>query len=152
MNDMERFRRQHEELCTKMIEIERTSLGLPNAAVASKCARLLAKMSGLLQLHLVMEDAFFYARVDRFESTVLRALCGRFESEVALFRRSFRKFVEQYSIGSAIDKDATQFQTDLLRHFDWLRRRQGREERELYQTYERSMTKKLASTPASVTA
>ncbi|MCC6808767.1 MAG: hemerythrin domain-containing protein [Deltaproteobacteria bacterium] len=150
MNDLDRFRRQHEELAQKMTEIERTSLALPNALVAGKCARLLAKMSGLLQVHLVMEEAFFYARADRFDNPAVRAICKRFQGEIDMFRPSFKAFVEQYSVASAIEKNVAQFQGDLLRHFDWLRRRDGREERELYQSVETATKKRPTSSLLAV--
>jgi hypothetical protein len=142
MNDVERFRRQHEDITSKMIEIERLSLSLPNPVVASRCARSLAKLSGLLQVHLVMEESYFYANAQRFENPAIIAICKRFQSEIELFRPSFKAFVEQNSVASAIDKRPQQFQADLLRHFDWLRRRMAREERELYTSTELALKRR----------
>ena len=142
MNDVERFRRQHEDITSKMIEIERLSLSLPNPVVASRCARSLAKLSGLLQVHLVMEESYFYSNAQRFENPAIIAICKRFHDEIGLFRPSFKAFVEQNSAASAIDKRPQQFQSDLLRHFDWLRRRMAREERELFQSTENAIKRR----------
>ena len=103
---------------------------------AGKCARLLAKLSGLMQVHLIMEDAFFYARAERFDNPTVRALCKRFQAEYDLFRPSFKVFLEQFSGGSAVEKSPDRFQKEVLLHFDWLRRRMAREERELFQSFE----------------
>lgn len=146
MKDLVRLRRQHEELSQKMTEVEQLSLELPNAVVAGKCARMLAKLQGLMQVHLIMEEAFFYARVERFENPALRAICRRFKDEIDLFTPSFKEFIDAYGSGAAIDKQPQRFQGAMAGHFDWLRRRMAREERELYGCFEKAMAKKAPLT------
>lgn len=126
------LRRQHDALEQLTQQIITRMQRINTRDDAMECARTLAKLTGILQLHLAAEDNSLYPRLraspDRKTAETARA----FAEEMGGLATIYSEFVSEWPTGNAIFADLEGFRTQASLVFSALARRIGRENEELY--------------------
>jgi Hemerythrin HHE cation binding domain len=126
------LRRQHRELLRLAREI---AARLQGAAIATDATRLrsqIAALSGILNVHLAMEDGVMYPRLLVHEDPGIRALAARYVGEMGDLKKTFVDYSRRWNTPEAMRAAPGDFIRESRAVLDALTRRIGREEAELY--------------------
>ena len=137
MPKTDRFRRQHDQLLEVVGEI--TSYLNPAAidVNASDVARLLARLSGKLRIHLAMEDESLYPRLLKSSDPRISATADEFIAEMGTIGVTFKSYMDTWGSASYIKRDPNAFISDTKELFSALGDRINRENNELYPIVDR---------------
>jgi hemerythrin-like domain-containing protein len=127
-----RLRQQHAELKDGVRKLE--ALLSPDRLTreAAAAREALGKISGLLKVHLAVEDTALYPRLRAHGDAKVRQAAERFASEMGGLKEAFTKYVATWPSAEAVEKNAAGFVRDTRAVFDALAKRVAREESELY--------------------
>jgi Hemerythrin HHE cation binding domain len=126
------LRRQHRELLRLAREL---AARLHGAAVATDATRLrsqIAALSGILNVHLAMEDGVMYPRLLVHEDPRIRTLAARYVDEMGDLKKVFADYSRRWNTPEAMRAAPAEFIRESRAVLDALTRRIGREEGELY--------------------
>lgn len=99
---------------------------------ASEARRLLSRLSGILRVHLAMEDQALYPRLAQHADEKLRTLASRYAEEMGSIQADFTDYLSRWPSRGAIAKDPEGFMKETRAVFTALRERIDREDEELY--------------------
>lgn len=125
------LRRQHRTAIGLIQDIERATAA-PGTLDATLVANLLAKLSGLLQVHFAMEDGSLYPSMLTSANEEAARTAARFRDEMDDISSEFAQFMERWRAPEAIRRDAVRFVAECKAIFLSLTERIDREDRELY--------------------
>ena len=113
---IENLTRQHRELVRTATEmfgwLDPTKL---RTRGATDVHRALSSLSGILKVHLAMEDRSLYPNLVNHRDLDLRTLAQRFLDERALLRRNYEEYQHRWPSAIAIERDPERF-IDESRH------------------------------------
>jgi hypothetical protein len=105
--------RQHRELVRTATQMFGwLDAGKLRAQGASEAYRTLSSLSGILNVHLAMEDRSLYPNLIHHRDLQLRTLAQRFLDERAALRERYDEFRARWSSAAAIEGGAEQFIDD----------------------------------------
>lgn len=130
MGATENFRRQHDEARALVRHIQELSL---NAEARGTEIRVeLAKLRGILKVHLTMEDRSLYPTLLQHKDPKIAALARRFSDEIGGVTSAFLDFTKSWAEPGTIEKLPEKFRGELNAVIKVLALRMDREDKELY--------------------
>lgn len=126
------FRRQHSDLVALIDELSKLLTPETIAAQAGEARKLVSQISGILRMHLAMEDKALYPRIAAHADERLRELSKRYAEEMGGLHASFTSYLARWPTQSSITRDAEGFLHDTAGVLEALRTRISCEETELY--------------------
>lgn len=106
---IENLTRQHRELVRTATELFGWLDERKLAAGAASAFSAVASLSGILKVHLAMEDESLYPHLIQHPDPELRSLARRFLEERGQVRQRFDAYREAWSSPAAIERDPPQF-------------------------------------------
>lgn len=126
------YRKQHGEILVILKDIAALLDGGATAADAARFRGLLSSLSGILTIHLAMEDGSLYPALGHSKSPEVRTTAQRYASEMKGITGAFRALLERWPTVRSIRESPDSFAVEMKRVVDALTRRIGYEDRELY--------------------
>ena len=131
------FRRQHEALLEICEQLSKTSRVIDTREHASECARLLARLTGILTQHLAAEDHALYPKLIASSSPHVSDTARSFSMQMGGQAQKYLRFEAEWRSSQAILKNSGRFRLELLRVLAMLQTRIERENRILYPMLEK---------------
>ena len=132
MYRIENFRRQHEALLEICEQLSQTSRVVDTREHASQCARLLARLTGILTQHLAAEDRALYPRLIASGNPHISDTARSFSVQMGGLAQRYLSFEDEWRSGQAILAEPGRFRAELLRLLAMLHTRIQREDQILY--------------------
>jgi hemerythrin-like domain-containing protein len=133
MSATQKYRDDHHNFLTKVSEIEKLMAG-PDAVKtqAREIVSQLAKFSGLLKIHLAMEDNSLYPSLLKSADPNVRDIAAKFQKEMGDIKSVFEGYSKQWLSAKALETEPDQFKKETTDLFKALRGRIKKENEELY--------------------
>jgi hypothetical protein len=132
MARVDSFRKHHDEI----MAIARAINGLLGSTIADDVAEdiraLLAKLAGLVNLHLAMEDKALYPALLAHHNPAVAETARRFSEEMGSVAGAFVAYIKAWPTAAAIKADPERFTSESKGIFNALSKRIHRENVELY--------------------
>ncbi|MEL7188106.1 MAG: hemerythrin domain-containing protein [Pseudomonadota bacterium] len=126
------LRRQHETLLVLAKELKATAAKIETRDHAAAASTGLAKLTGLLRMHLVVEDRSLYPALLNCQDPQVAALAARFVTEMGGLGEDYFAFVDRWNCASVIFEQRDDFKSEYQAIFSALEARIEREKNELY--------------------
>jgi hypothetical protein len=126
------LRRQHRELLRLSKDIAESLKPDAIAQHAAKLRGLIAALSGVLNVHLAMEDGVMYPRLQAHDDPEIRGLAARYVDEMGGLKKTFAEYSRRWNTPEAMRAAPGDFIRESHAVFDALTHRIMREEAELY--------------------
>ena len=137
MSTTDRFREQHNQLLMSTKEMSSHLKADQLATNAETVCQSLAKLAGLLSVHLSMEDKVLYPKLLNHPDTGMRATTNKFINEMGTVKEVFTDYVKKWQNPTSIQKNPAGFINDTQGIFNTLSKRIERENNELYAMVDR---------------
>lgn len=141
MSSTRNFRRQHDALEALSDELKDAMSRLRSPQDATSCAAILARMTGVLTVHLAAEDRSLYPRLIDSDGEVAATTAKQFVEEMGGLATAYRQFESRWSSGTAIYSDTEAFREEANAILAALGHRIARENKELYPLADRIATR-----------
>ena len=132
MYRIENLRRQHEALLEMSEQLSQSSRVIDTKQHASQCARLLARMTGILTQHLAAEDRALYPRLIVSDNPHVSDTARSFSIQMGGLAQRYLGFEDEWRSGQAILAEPGRFRIELIRILAMLHKRIERENQILY--------------------
>ena len=99
---------------------------------AEAIAKSLARLAGLISIHLAAEDKFLYPSLSQSPDDTIRQMAVRFEQDMGGLAATFTAYKEAFMTPSKIKADIPKFRQETQRVIGALLERLQREDKELY--------------------
>jgi hypothetical protein len=129
--NIEKFKRQHLAILDG-IKLLRDTVHEGIAEQAESIAAQLIAISGLVKLHLAVEDSVLYPALAQSDNRMLASLGGRYQKEMTGLAEAYFVFAARWNLGSRIAAEPEAFRRDANQVLRALHDRIGREDREFY--------------------
>ncbi len=126
------LRRQHGYLIEAAAELSRRAQFIASPADASEAAVLLAKMAGVVNVHLAAEDKSLYPRMIASPDPVTAETARRFQARMGDLSQTFTAYVARWSTAQPILVDPAGFRKETTSVMGALTRRIEQEDATLY--------------------
>ena len=132
-----KFRDDHQKLLTLVGEINTLTTGGPEniKSNAQKIGHTLARLSGILKMHLASEDQFLYPKLAGHSDPKLSGMAKAFQEEMGSITDVYKAFSTKWNMGT-IEASPVEFNNECKEVFKVIGMRINREENELYKAYE----------------
>ena len=137
MYRIENFRRQHKALLEICEQLSQASRVVDTREHASECARLLARLTGILTQHLAAEDRALYPKLIASSNAHMSDTARSFSMQMGGQAQKYLRFEAEWRSSQAILKNSGRFRLELLRILAMLQTQIEREERILYPMLEK---------------
>jgi len=124
--------RQHKELLDLAGKLSETSKNTGSTEGAKNAVSAIAKLSGVLGIHLAMEDKHLYPKAIASDDQSLVALATRFQTEMGGIGDAFKQYKTQWMSADKITAASGDFVTSTAQLIGVLAARIEREESEFY--------------------
>jgi hemerythrin-like domain-containing protein len=125
------MRKQHQQILLSCKQIETLLAPVLPLETASNIAQLLAGLSGLIKVHLAMEDNVMYPALVNHADQMVANLAGQYKDEMGSLAATYLSYAAKWNAQS-IASDPTSFSAASSVVFSALRERIDREDNELY--------------------
>jgi len=126
------FRKHHNEILAYAREINALLGPAMTDEQIESSRKLLAKLAGLVTLHLAMEDQSLYPELKSCQDTTVRATAEFFSKEMGKLATEFTQYLQSWQTSSMIRANPGRFSSESKAIFNSLSRRIHRENTELY--------------------
>ncbi|NLT95990.1 MAG: hemerythrin domain-containing protein [Clostridia bacterium] len=127
-----RFRKQHEEI-TQLAENLSSFLKPERLRTEAKTARLiLAKLAGVLNIHLAAEDNVLYPNLLNSDDEQIKVMAQKYIAEMSALKNSFNEYLKKWPSPLSLQNNPEQFIEETKQIFEILGQRIQRENDELY--------------------
>lgn len=126
------LRRQHEAILSLAAELVATLDSLDTQSGAASASMRLARLTGVLQIHLAAEDRALYPRMKASADRAAADTASRFMNEMGGLGEVYSDFESRWRSSSAILADPDQFRSEAGAVLTALGNRIERENAELY--------------------
>ncbi|MEZ0601090.1 hemerythrin domain-containing protein [Paraburkholderia sp. IW21] len=133
--NIDKFKHQHIEIMEAVAEL-RNLVKSGVAEHAEQIARKIISMSGIIKLHLSVEDTVLYPALRKSRDPLHLALGNRYQSEMDGLAAAYMKFAGKWLSARQIADDADGFKYDANVVFKALHERIQKENAELYPALE----------------
>lgn len=132
MSRTDSFRTQHDKILQIVGGIvpllSSNNLGTDAGAVR----RLLAQLTGMVSVHLAMEDNSLYPAMLTHKDARLKTTAQRYQQEMGGIKGAFENYTKKWASATSIQANPDQFVKESKSLFETLGRRIARENNELY--------------------
>ncbi len=94
--------------------------------------KLIAKLAGIVKVHLVLEDNSLYPLLANNDNTELREISAQFMDEMGDISKSFTDYLKQWSTASSIKSETSVFIKETKTVLNALKQRIDRENEKFY--------------------
>ena len=129
---LDNFNQQHKDIKGLVATIQQYKFTQEVESHAGDIARALAKLAGLLSIHLAAEDKYLYPSLQKSEDQAVRDCATTFAKEMGGLAENFTSYKESYSTATKIKGAIDGFLTDTKVIMEALSCRLQKEEQELY--------------------
>ncbi len=136
MSQAQMLRQHHRSLLEMAHELERGLEALDVRERRQRIVHCLSRMSGLLALHLAMEDKGLYPRLLAQSDQAVVETARRFFDEVGGFKRTFEDYRRRWMRPEAFESSWGEFAAESRMVLRALRDRIQREDRDIHQLME----------------
>lgn len=126
------FRRQHDTILALAQDLVAAQLAVRTPDDAARAARCLAKLTGVLQMHLAAEDKALYPRLKLSRDPEVAVMANSFMTEMGGLAEAYGEFEARWRSSSAIMADPAGFVEHTAAVMGALEIRIARENSELY--------------------
>lgn len=130
--DINNLLRQHNEIFDLVKQIRTYDSKEKVNENAATIAKSLAKLSGIIKMHLLSEDQFLYPVLSKHENSKVRNTAMLFDTEMGKLAKVFEEYKMKYVIASKIIQNTAGFLLDTKAIFTALEKRIKKEDLELY--------------------
>jgi hypothetical protein len=128
----DRFRRQHDELTTLILEIDQALGARDFPTRAREVRRMMARLKGKLTVHSTMENEALYPRLLDHADPTVRARSQKLFQELGTIYDAFAAHHTKWSSVESIEAEPAAYVRNTLEIFALLKIRMDREDSELY--------------------
>lgn len=132
MAKTDQFRIQHKEILALAAEISTLALPIVQTGSEGAIKAKLNTLSGVLSVHLAMEDKSLYPAMASCQNTAAKALAQSFQHQMGGIASAFKSFTGRYPTGRHIADSAGGFSSEFKSILMALKTRIGKEEASLY--------------------
>jgi DUF438 domain-containing protein len=132
---LDKLKGQHTEILSS-IDALRETVRQGIAENAMTIVQQLVHMSGVISLHLSMEDRFLYPELQKQGSVRLASMGRRFQDEMAQIAAVYGDFVKKWNVAGNVAANPEGFRADANRVLKTLFERMQRENRDFYPAIE----------------
>jgi hypothetical protein len=132
MSRTDSFRKHHDEILRIAREINAVLGSTIESKAAESISMQLARLAGLVNLHLAMEDKALYPALLAHSDATVAATARRFSDEMGSVAAAFVAYIKTWPTAAAIKADPVRFTTESKAIFNALSKRIHRENVELY--------------------
>lgn len=122
------YRQQHGEMRRLLDEASKNALPLD----PESCRSTLARLAGILKIHLAMEDKALYPRMLTHDDAQVRQTAGEYQQSMGQLAPAFESFYERWRLHGAIEQAPQEFSGALRVIQRALRERMDLEDANLY--------------------
>lgn len=130
------YRQQHGEMRRMVQELSRYLVPIDPEA----CRSSLAKLAGILKIHLAMEDNALYPRMLANPDAAVRKIAAEYQQSMGQLAPAFETFYEKWRRHGAIDSAPQEFVDACRGIADALKKRMDLEDANLYQLVDERVT------------
>ncbi|MCR5758048.1 MAG: hemerythrin domain-containing protein, partial [Selenomonas sp.] len=94
--------------------------------------KALARLAGLISIHLAAEDKFLYPNLEKSDNETVRDLSRSFNAEMGGLAKTFMDYKEEFMTPTKIKANLAKFRQDTDRVIGALQERMQREDNDLY--------------------
>lgn len=132
MSRTDSFRAQHDNILQIVGGIVPLLASRKLATDAGAVRRLLAQLTGMVSVHLAMEDNSLYPTMLTHRDARLKTAAQRFQQEMGGIKSAFESYTKKWASATAIQANPDEFIKETRSLFDVLGKRIARENSELY--------------------
>jgi iron-sulfur cluster repair protein YtfE (RIC family) len=132
MSRTDNFRKQHAEILNIAREINALLSDTLSESAAAAIRPLLAKLAGVVSLHLAMEDKSLYPQLSAHADASVRSLSQRYSSEMGSLAAAFGDYMKRWQTTTQMRADPARFSAESKAVFNALSKRIHLENVELY--------------------
>lgn len=130
--NIDNFKRQHKEILEQSDKLNRICSQLHNEESFKEANKTLAKLAGVLTIHLSMEDRHLYPKSISSTDTNLSNIATSFQGEMGGISESFKSYKSKWSKPGAIAQASSEFRSETKDIVAILAKRINREEKDFY--------------------
>ena len=123
---------QHKEIHELAKEIQKWKFTAGVEAHAEKLTKHMAKLAGVLSVHLAAEDKYLYPSLMKREDATVRECAKRFANDMGDLSKDFNAYKSNYNTAGKIKGESHKFVADTSIIIGALLNRLQREDMELY--------------------
>lgn len=140
MGATDSFRQHHRELLKLSAQMSKLLAPVQVRKDPGMVRAMLARFSGKLSIHLVMEDSSLYPALVNHGDKAVRSIAGRLAKETGDLKDVFSSYTEKWPSAEAIQSNASAFIRETRNIFYALSKRIEKEDTELYELMEKTKT------------
>ena len=145
MQPSDRFRRQHDELVTFILEIEQALGARDFLTRVREVRRMMARLKGKLTVHSTMENDALYPRLLDHADPQVRVRSQRLFDELGTIYQAFAEHHAKWSSVEAMEAEPSAYVRSTQEIFTMLKIRMDRENSELYPLADREGSERVPS-------
>ncbi len=135
---------QHEACLAIVHDIEARSAHIPDRTAAVEITLMLARLTGILRIHLALEDEILYPALRNASDPDVARTAERYWQEMGGLANAFLDFIDRWKRADALLAAQDAFRTESAHVFAALADRIAREHGEIYPMAERLRTARAA--------
>jgi hypothetical protein len=129
--NLDKLKGQHTDILSSINRLRETvKRGIPENAVL--IAQQLVQMSGVISLHLSMEDRFLYPQVQKHGNAQLASLGRHYQEEMTHIAAAYGEFVKKWNVAAHVAADPEGFRAEANRVLKTVFERMQRENKDFY--------------------
>ncbi|WAC23037.1 hemerythrin domain-containing protein [Blastomonas sp. SL216] len=128
---------QHEACLAIVHDIEARSVAIADRGAAVEITLMLARLTGILRIHLALEDEILYPALRNASDPVIAQTAERYWQEMGGLADAFLNFVDRWKRADRLLAEADCFRSESALVFAALAERIAREHGEIYPMAER---------------
>lgn len=132
MIHLENLDRQHVTILAEVNFIETEAKKDSSQINAAEAALHISRLSGLLKMHLLEEDKYFYPELLASEDHKVQSLAKLYIDEMGDLANAYTEYKSNYNVASKINKNLDSFVNDTKKIVAALEKRISNEDKELY--------------------
>lgn len=122
----------HKDIFAKLRILHQYETAASAELHAEEVSSTIARLAGLISVHLAAEDKFLYPNLAKSEDETVRTTAQRFEQEMGGLASAFKSFADSYNTAGKIKKDVHAYLVAEKQTIGALESRLAKEEKELY--------------------
>jgi hemerythrin-like domain-containing protein len=135
---------QHEACLAIVGDINRRSVRIEDRASAVEITMMLARLTGILRIHLALEDEILYPALRKSPDRAVAEIGERYWREMGGLADTFLNFVDRWKRADTLLAEQSRFRTEAAEVFKALGDRIAMEHREVYPLAERIKMRRVA--------
>ena len=137
--NIDKFKHQHEDILDAISSLRSlVKNGIPSHA--TEIAQCIVAISGIIKLHLAVEDRILYPTLEDSDDRVLKQMGRQYRDEMQTISKAYIAFAVKWNTPSPLMEQPEQFRTEANAIFKLIYDRIKKEDRDFYPVIEESQT------------